>query len=236
MKRSMHSCAPKYKQTVIPIQSAVTLTVVTMTLVVLWTFRAPLLSGLQWFSDLEAVVKSIQGYGTWGPVILFLLILVQLFVAFIPGYALVAASGYIYGAPLTIAIASSGSIIGSQIAFLLARKYGRPLIYRLASKELIEKWDKIAGNRGPLFYFFMFVLPFVPSDMMCYVAGLGKISARGFFIASLIGRLWSATETALIGSYGFHPPLTFWILLAISLVCLYAGWRIYDRFFTPPAI
>lgn len=217
-----------------PIRSAVTFTAITITLMALWVYRAPLISGLRWFSDLDAVVKSIQGYGAWGPFILFLLILVQLFIAFIPGHALVAASGYIYGAPLTIAIASSSSIIGSQIAYFLARKYGKPLIYKLAAKELIEKWDKMAGNRGSLFYFFMFILPFVPSDMMCYVAGLGKISPRRFFVASLIGRLWSATETALIGSYGFHSPTVFWILLAISLLALYAGWIIYDRFFTPP--
>jgi len=146
---------------------------------------------------------------------------------------LVAASGYVYGAPLTIAIVSVSGVLGSQLAFLLARKYGRPLIYRLASKETIDKWDKIAGNRGPLFYFFMFVLPFVPSDMMCYVGGLGKISARRFFVANLIGRVWSATEVALIGSYGFHPPAVFWVLFALSLVALYVAWLIYDRSFPP---
>ena len=140
MKLLTNSCAPKYKRIVI------TFSLIAIILSMLWRFYEPLISALQWFSDIDAIVDSIQRSGLWGQVILFLLILVQLFVAFIPGHALVAASGYVYGAPLTIAIASISSILGSQLAFLLARKYGRPLIYRLASKETIEKWDKIADH------------------------------------------------------------------------------------------
>lgn len=235
MKLLMNSCEPKHKRQIKTIRYAIALSLTAIILLMLWRFYVPLISALKWFSDLDAIVDAIQHSGLWGPVILFLLIQVQLFVAFIPGHALVAASGYVYGAPLTIAIVSVSGVLGSQLAFLLARKYGRPLIYRLASKETIEKWDKIAGNRGPLFYFFMFVLPFVPSDMMCYVGGLGKISARRFFVASLIGRVWSATEVALIGSFGFKPPMIFWVLLALSLIALYAAWLIYDRSFPPPA-
>ena len=208
---------------------------IAITLLELWIFRRPLIQTFQWFGDLDAVIQSIQSYGLWGPAILFLLILVQLFIAFIPGHALVAASGYIYGAPLTIAIVSSSGIVGSQLVFLLARKYGRPLIYKLTSAETIEKWNKIAGERGSLFYFFMFVLPFVPSDIMCYVAGLGKISARNFFIVNVAGRLWATTEMAIIGAYGFRPPLGFWVLLAISLAALYTGWFIYNKASPLPA-
>ena len=235
MKQLMNSCEPGRKWQVKTIRRAIALGLTGITLLVLWKYYEPLISALHWFSDLDAIVESIQHLGIWGPIILFLLILVQLFVAFIPGHALVAASGYVYGAPLTIAIVSVSGVLGSQLAFLLSRKYGRPLIYRLASKGTIDKWDKIAGNRGPLFYFFMFVLPFVPSDMMCYVGGLGKISARRFFVANLIGRVWSSTEVALIGSYGFQPPLIFWVLFALSLVALYAAWLIYDHKFPPPA-
>jgi uncharacterized membrane protein YdjX (TVP38/TMEM64 family) len=233
MKQLMNSCEPERKWQIKIIRRAIAFSFIAITLLMIWRFYEPLLSAWQWFSDLDAIVASIQGSGLWGPVILFLLILVQLFVAFIPGHALVAASGYVYGAPLTIAIVSVSGVLGSQLAFFLARKYGRPLIYKLASKETIDKWDKIAGNRGPLFYFFMFVLPFVPSDMMCYVGGLGKISARRFFAANLIGRVWSTIEVALIGSYGFQPPLIFWVLFALSLVALYVAWLIYDRSVPP---
>jgi uncharacterized membrane protein YdjX (TVP38/TMEM64 family) len=75
----------------------------------------------------------------------------------------------------------------------------------------------------------MFVLPFVPSDLMCYIAGLGKISARNFFIANFIGRLWSTTETSILGAYGLQPPSVFWVIFLISLAVLYLAWLIYKK-------
>jgi uncharacterized membrane protein YdjX (TVP38/TMEM64 family) len=206
-----------------------TLLIITASVLLVWLYRAPLLNVFRLFADREALQTTLQQVGGWGPAIVALLILIQTFIAFIPGYLLVAVSGYIYGAPWTIAIIATSSVVSSQLAFLLARAYGRPLIYRLASGETIEKWNKIAGDRGSLFYFFMFVLPFIPSDLMCYVAGLGKISARSFFIANLTGRLWATTETAILSAYGFQPPPIFWVLLVLSLAGLYAGWLIYNK-------
>src|SRR5262249_12391461 len=148
-----------------------------------------------------------------------------------PGQALALAAGYIYGAPTAIAVTASSAILGSQLVFWLSRKYGQPFIYRFAPRSMIDRWDRLAGDRGPLFYFFMFVLPFLPSDMMCYVAGLGKISGRQFLIANFSGRLLSAIAITLIGSYKFHPPLGFWILLVGSIGLLAIARGIYNRSF-----
>jgi len=198
-------------------------------------YRVPLLEWFSLFWDRETLQAYLQGLGFWGPAMLSLLVLVQTFIAIIPGFLLPAVSGYLYGGSLTILIIATSGIVGSQIAFWLARKYGRPLIYNLASQKTIEKWDRIAGNRGAPFYFFMFVLPFVPSDLMCYVGGLGKISGRRFFLANFFGRLWSTTEVALLGAYGFQPPIWLWVVLALSLLGLYIGWRIYERNSQPAA-
>lgn len=194
-----------------------------------------ILNWLRVFWDRDALLTYLQGFGIWGPVVISLLILIQLFIAMLPGQVLVAVSGYIYGAPLTILFVATSGIFGSQLVFLLTRKYGRPLIYKFASEKVIEKWNIIAGGRGALFYFLMFVLPFVPSDIMCYVAGSGKISSKDFFVANFMGRLWSTTEIAIMGAYGFQPPLVFWVLFVLSLTGLYAGWLIYNKA-VPPAL
>jgi len=200
-------------------------------LLAIWHYRSPLSEMMTLFSDWEAIVTCIQGYGTLGPVILFLLVLAQVFVAFIPGHALIVASGYIYGAPVTIGVVATSAILGSEIAFWLARKYGRRLIYRLASPAAIERWDHLAGNRGAGFYFFTFVLPLLPSDLMCYVAGLGKISHRQFFVANVAGRLLSTVAMTLIGMFKLRPPLGFWLLFFAVLTVLYIVWGIQNNSF-----
>src|SRR5262245_4656979 len=106
MKQLMNSCEPGHKEQVKIIRRAIALSLTAITLLVVWRFSEQLISAWHWFSDLDAIVEAIQHSGLWGPIILFLLILLQLFVAFIPGHALVAASGYVYGAPLTIVIVS----------------------------------------------------------------------------------------------------------------------------------
>ncbi len=196
-----------------------------------WHYRVPLARAIRAMSDWQAIATYIQGYGAIGPMVLFLLVLAQVFVAFIPGHALVVASGYIYGAKTTILVVAASAILGSEIAFWSARKYGRPLIYRLASPAVVERWDQLAGNRGPTFYFFTFVLPFLPSDVMCYVAGLGKIPSRRFFAANVAGRSLSTIAMTLIGVFKLRPPIGFWLLFAGTLAVLYVAWGFYNHAF-----
>ena len=177
--------------------------------------------------DPGAIVVYLQKIDALGPFILFLLLFAQVFIALLPGHALVVASGYVYGAPSTIAVVSSSTILASQLAFWLARSRGRSLIYKLASPSTIERWNKVAGNRGAFFFFFTFVTPIFPADLMCYVAGLGKISPKRFFIANFCGRLLATIVMTLIGAYKFHPPFTFWILVSGSLAILLLIWKFY---------
>lgn len=200
-------------------------------MLMMWCYRIPLSEMLAALSDWKAIAAYIQGYGALGPVVLFLLMMAQVFIAFIPGHALIIASGYIYGAALTILVVATSTILGSELAFWLARKYGRPLIYRLASPAMIERWDRLAGNRGALFYFFTFVLPFLPSDLMCYVAGLGKISHRQFLAANIAGRLLFTVAMTIIGAFKFRPPLVFWLVSFAVLVILYVAWGIQNHSF-----
>ncbi len=197
--------------------------------IALIVYGPTLWSLLGFYGSPQAIATSLREFGVLGPALLFVLLLVQLFIGFIPGHALVMASGYVYGAPVTILVVSVSTILGSQVAFLLARRYGRPIIYRLASPATIQSWDKLAAGRGPWFYFFSFVLPFFPSDMMCYVAGLSKVSARGFFVANVCGRLLATIAMTLLGSYGLQPPVWFWVALAGALLILAIAWTLYSR-------
>jgi uncharacterized membrane protein YdjX (TVP38/TMEM64 family) len=200
-------------------------------LLAMWHYRVPLSEMMAALSDWKAIASYIEGYGALGPVVLFLLMLAQVFIAFIPGHALIIASGYIYGAPVTIFVVATSTIAGSELAFWLARKYGRPLIYRLAAPAMIERWDRLAGNRGAAFYFFTFVLPFLPSDLMCYIAGLGKIPHRQFFRANVAGRMLFTIAMTTIGAFKFRPPLVFWLVLFTVLAALYIAWGIQNNSF-----
>ncbi|MDK1029459.1 MAG: TVP38/TMEM64 family protein [Anaerolineae bacterium] len=193
-----------------------------------WIYRQPLSELLQTIQDQEAVSTYLEGYGKFGPVILFILLIAQVFVAIIPGHVLMVTAGYVYGT-LGLFVTITSTILGSQIAFLVARHFGRSLIFRIAPPKIINRWDGAARNQGILFYFFSFVLPIFPSDLMCYVAGLSTISPRRFFVANLLGRIFTAVFVTLIGVYGMHPPVQFWLVAIAGMLVLFLGWAIFKH-------
>jgi uncharacterized membrane protein YdjX (TVP38/TMEM64 family) len=202
-------------------------------LLTLWAFRAPLASMMHWFSDREAVSQAIQKSGIWGPVILIVLFVLQVFIAFIPGQALMIASGYIYGFTGGMLVTWTSLVVGGQAAFWLARRYGRPFAEKWISPSVLDNWDKSAAGHGIGFFTISLVLPLFPNDAMCYVAGLGRISSRRFLLANMIGRGLASFITVFVGAYGSQIPVQVWVGMGILIVASFIGWQIAKRYPNP---
>jgi uncharacterized membrane protein YdjX (TVP38/TMEM64 family) len=200
---------------------------------VLWFYRAPLLATLRWFSDLEAVTASIKGYGLWGPVILCVLFILQTFLAFIPGQALMVASGYVYGFSGGIMLTWVSLVLGGQVAFWLARHYGRPFAEQWISANVLDRWDKSSAGQGIVFYTVTLVMPFFPNDAMCYVAGLGNMSGRRFLLANILGRGIASLLTVIVGAFADQIPGLLWMAILVFIVLGLIGWIMAKRFARP---
>lgn len=199
-------------------------------LATLWAFRTAVMDLFSWFGNREAVISSIQGLGLWGPVVIFILLVLQVFLAFIPGQALMVACGYIYGFWFGFLLSWFSLFAGGQAAFALARRYGRPFAERWISSDILSKWDKAADGQGIGFYTLSLVIPIFPNDAMCYVAGLGKIKSRHFTIANILGRGLACLFTSAVGAFGGQLGWQGWGIIAIvvALVCL--SWVIVRNF------
>lgn len=199
-------------------------------LIAVWIFRIPTMNLLGWFGNREAVVASIQDLGIWGPFVLIILLVLQVFLAFIPGQALMIACGYIYGFGAGFLISWFGLFAGGQAAFFLARYYGRPFAERWISADVLSKWDKAANGQGIGFYALSLILPIFPNDAMCYVAGLGKIQSRRFSIANSLGRGLACLFTSAAGAFGSQLSWQGWVIIAIGIVLACIGWLIVKNF------
>src|SRR5689334_23383175 len=100
-------------------------------LTALWVAREPLIAMWKWFGDQRAVTASINHLGIWGIFVMVVLLILQVFLAFIPGQALMVACGYIYGFWGGFLVSWLSLVIGGETAFLLARRYGQ---------SFAEKW------------------------------------------------------------------------------------------------
>ena len=206
-----------------------TVILVTAVLIAAWAFRVPAVNLLGWFGNREAVVNSIQGLGLWGPFVLIVLLVLQVFLAFIPGQALMVACGYIYGFWGGLLISWIGLFAGGQAAFFLARHYGRPFAERWIAPDVLSKWDKAAAGQGIVFFTLSLVLPIFPNDAMCYVAGLGNITSRRFTAANSLGRGLACLFMSAVGAFGSQLGWQAWVVIAILVILTCLGWLAFKN-------
>jgi len=180
---------------------------------------------MRWFANLDAVTADMQRIGIWGPVTLFILFILQVFLAFIPGQALMMACGYLYGFWGGFLLSWLSLAVGGELAFVLARKHGRPFAEKWISAPTLSKWDKAAEGQGIAFFAFSLVLPLIPNDAMCYVAGLGKISRPKFMVANLLGRGMACTLTSAAGAFGGTIPWQIWVVILMVFLLIGLGWQ-----------
>ncbi|MDO8740500.1 MAG: TVP38/TMEM64 family protein [Candidatus Woesearchaeota archaeon] len=141
------------------------------------------------FTNPDQVRNFVTGFGVWGPIILILIQILQVLIAPIPGQIAGFVSGYIYGVFWGTTYTMMGTIIGSFIAFVLVRKFGRPFVEKVVEKQTLKKFDNICKDKGAFALFLIWLLPALPDDIVCFIAGLTNIRIRTLVILVFLGRL-----------------------------------------------
>jgi uncharacterized membrane protein YdjX (TVP38/TMEM64 family) len=164
-------------------------------------------------SDPEQVRTWVEQLGAWGPVAIILLEMIQALLAPIPGQAIEAVSGYLYGPWLGTLYPMIGMVIGSFITFSLSRRFGRPLVIRLIGKQSMARMDDLVRRGGALFFFLIWLLPFAPDDLACVAAGLTPMPIRQFLILMTLGRLPGVFVSVLVGANVSRIKPIWWVVL-----------------------
>lgn len=184
----------------------------------------------EFLSNQEQVAAWVQGLGLWGPVAITLLEMVQALLAPIPGQAIEAVSGYLYGPWLGVVFPLIGIAIGSLITFTLARRFGRPLVIRLVGKNSMDRLDDLVRRGGAPFFFLIWLLPFAPDDLACVAAGLTSMSTRQFLILMIVGRLPGIFVSVWVGANAARIEPVWWVVLfALIAIAALIFWRWGDQ-------
>jgi uncharacterized membrane protein YdjX (TVP38/TMEM64 family) len=168
----------------------------------------------------------LQRWGRWAPLVTITIHMVQVLIAPIPGTAIDAVNGLLFGPWLGTLYSMTGVMIGSTIAMALTRRYGRRLVERVLDISSFERIDHMVERHGSRVIFLIWLLPFLPDDVVCFLAGLTPIPLLELVILALIGRLPGVFVANLVGSQVDSLELWQWIVLGV-LFALIAGfvWR-----------
>jgi uncharacterized membrane protein YdjX (TVP38/TMEM64 family) len=178
------------------------------------------------FRDQEQLSVWLQRWGRWAPLVTISLHVLQVLTAPIPGTAIDAVNGLLFGPWLGTLYSMIGLMIGSVMVMVLTRRFGRPLMERFVDPSSIERIDRLVERRGSLVIFLIFLFPFLPDDAVCFLAGLTPIPLLELVLLALAGRFPGVFVANLIGSHAESFELWQWIVL-IVLFTLAAGfvWR-----------
>jgi uncharacterized membrane protein YdjX (TVP38/TMEM64 family) len=156
------------------------------------------------FKDKEQIHAWISGRGFWGVLAFMGLQVLQVVVFVIPGELVQVAGGYAFGFWLGSLYSLVGITLGSLVNFLAGRYLGRPFVESLFDRERIEKIEAATGSgRAAAGFFLLFVIPGIPKDLLCYVAGVSKIAFPSFLAVSMGGRLPGILGSAYMGSAAY---------------------------------
>lgn len=158
----------------------------------LYPFLSPLINEFK--DDPQAAMNKIKDYvnsfGTLGFAVFIFLEIIQVIIALIPGDFFHVSAGFIYGMPLGFILAYVGEMIGALVAFSLAKFFGTEIVKKFVPEDQITKMkDLINSVKGTFGILILCLIPFIPKDILIYVAGITPVKPARFLIVFLLCRI-----------------------------------------------
>ena len=111
-----------------------------------------------------------------------------------------------------------GIIVGSLVAYFIGRIFGYKVAKWLVGKENLDKGLKLIKGKDKVILTFMFLFPFFPDDILCFVAGITTINPSFFIIMIFITRIISIFSSTYSMNNNFIPYNTWWGILIWALL------------------
>ena len=93
--------------------------------------------------SVEGIERIAEAWGAWAPVASIALMILHSFVPF-PAELIAIANGMLFGPVWGTLVTWIGAMLGAALAFAFARRYGRPLIDRLARSQSMDRGRGLA--------------------------------------------------------------------------------------------
>lgn len=171
------------------------------------------------FSSVESMRGFVSGFGAWAPVVFFAAQAAQVVLAPVPGGVAVVVGTLLFGVWGGLALSVAGAVVGSGVLFVVVRRWGRPLAARLVGGENLQRYAEVLDEKG-MVLFAILLVPFMPDDVVCALAGLSKVSLRRFVVLVAVGRTPSWLATALITADLATRSTAVWIFAGLVIAAL----------------
>lgn len=178
-------------------------------------------------SDDEARIKTwVEGFGWFGPIVIVLAMVAQMFLLVIPTILLMIVAILAYGPIWGSVIVLAAVFVASTIGYFIGKYIGTEMMARLLGEKTIKKVSSVLEDYGFWAVVITRINPFLSNDAISFVAGILKMNYWKFITATLLG---IAPLTFLIAIMGRNTDslkngLLWGSLVSILIFGIYIWW------------
>lgn len=194
------------------------LSILAVGLLAVWQFAPSVFTEARGLMEVERLEMFVARAGLWGPVVIVTLMIVAVVASPIPSAPIALAAGAAYGHIWGTVQIVIGAELGALIAFGLARVLGHDVLRRVFGDRVDAG---LLGSQAGLTatVFASRLMPFVSFDMVSYAAGLSRLHAWRFALATLAGIIPASFLLAHFGGEAISGDLgrATWAVLGLGL-------------------
>lgn len=142
------------------------------------------------FESQQSLEAFIGKAGIFGPMIFIFIQAIQVVIPILPGFVTCIAGAVVFGPLEGFIYSYTGMCLGSMMAFYISRKYGTAFVKKLVKPQTYDKYilwlEK--GKKFDILFLLAIFLPAAPDDVLCFIAGLTRMTWKKFTIIILLGK------------------------------------------------
>ena len=188
-------------------------------LLAVWQFAPSVFAEARSLLEPERLETLVARAGLWGPVLIVTLMTIAVVASPIPSAPIALAAGAAYGPLWGTVQVVIGAELGALIAFGLARVLGHDVLRRVFGDRVDAG---LLGSQNALTATVLAsrLMPFVSFDMISYAAGLSRLHAWRFALATLAGIIPASFLLAHFGGEAVSGDLgrATWAVLGLGLL------------------
>lgn len=176
--------------------------------------------------DNERIKAWVGNFGWFGPVVLVLTMIAQMFLLVIPTIALMVVSVLAYGPIWGSAIILVSVFSASSVGYFIGRYFGPVIVEKLIGHKNEKKISDFIDDYGFWAVIVTRLNPFLSNDAISFVAGILKMGYWKFIGATMVGIAPLTLFIAIIGKStdALKSGLLYGSIISLILFGLYVYW------------
>lgn len=178
----------------------------------------------------DLLISNPQGFkdyiislGVWSEIAYVGSVMLEVLIAFIPGWFIYPVGGAIFGFYQTLWLVLLGNFLAASISFWIGRKWGQPLLKKFIAPKYTAFFEQYMQTHGSISIFLLKLNPMTSFDLWNYIAGASRISYIKFSVANLLGILPLVVLSTFFGEeiYTVAPQI---LAVLFVLTIVYVAW------------